>query len=93
MADAVEMARHYLPPTVRVQMNALDWRDDLKSLVEAGANDLGDLNLEVLSKNDRDPEMELELLLKPLEVEGYTLRPRGALWSATPGPAPAHSRT
>jgi FO synthase len=77
--DCVSLARRLLPPTVRVQINALDWRQHLQTLVEAGANDLGDLHVKLLSQNDRDAKTELSLLFEPLEKQGFVLRGRGVL--------------
>lgn len=81
IGEAVALARRYMPPAIRIQINALDWTDHLVDLAEAGANDLGDLELNVLSKGNQAPEMEVELLLEPLRKKGYTLRFRKPLQS------------
>jgi 7,8-didemethyl-8-hydroxy-5-deazariboflavin synthase CofG subunit len=76
MLETVALARRHLPPFVRVQINALDWGGHLPELVRAGADDLGDLSLKVLSSRGRDPQMELALLLEPLKAKGYAWRIR-----------------
>jgi FO synthase len=78
MLQTAAVARHYIPPTVRVQINALDWPQHLESFIAAGVNDLGDLNLDVLAKKG-NPQQELNLLLDPLIQKGYLLRARSAL--------------
>ena len=76
LLETVGMARRFLPPSVRVQVNALDWREHLGKVVEAGATDLGDLNIQLLTREKRALDMELSLLLEPLEKAGYSLRRR-----------------
>ncbi|MBN1867312.1 hypothetical protein JW916_08465 [Candidatus Sumerlaeota bacterium] len=84
MLDAVAIARRHLPGVVPVQINALDWREHLPALLEAGAEDLGDLNLRVLSAREADARIEIDLLLKPLEEKGYKIERRSVLGFTDP---------
>ncbi|MFW6256184.1 MAG: hypothetical protein ACOC54_05125, partial [Candidatus Sumerlaeota bacterium] len=77
MLDAVSMARHYLPPNVRIQFNGLDWRRSIPALLENGATDIGDLNLDVLGRDRKMIHQELDAILQPLMEAGYELRRRG----------------
>ena len=76
LLETVGMARRFLPPSVRVQVNALDWREHLGRIVGAGATDLGDLNIQLLTRGKQILDMELALLFEPLEKAGYPLRCR-----------------
>lgn len=76
MLEMVALARHLMPPLVKIQINALDWRDHLLDLVTAGANDLGDLSLKILSSHGKNPQMELALMLEPLLANDYVCRTR-----------------
>ncbi len=81
MISTVRSARRHLPPSVRIEVNALDWSQRLPELVEAGVSDLGDLNVRVMSKAETNIEMDLSLMLEPLARCGYEIQRRGALIS------------